>query len=195
MWDIYNKSVKIKHIREKDYYSSHPLYDLMGSICNPEGENSGHTVEYKGRTFRLSSCRDIYFDEHGVPLREVDVINLDQQESQWTVFRKDAGELEKETKENDNREFTSNTVDYSYDEGHLSWVTHRDFNDRGELIHMEESFYGSSFDGFSDSPRYTLISDLTYEYDQYDNWILCYLCCVDGLQPDELTIREFEYWP
>jgi hypothetical protein len=46
----------------------------------------------------------------------------------------------------------------------------------------------------SDTPHYTLISDLTYEYDEYGNWVLCYLHCVDGLQPDELTIREIEYW-
>ena len=36
-------------------------------------------------------------------------------------------------------------------------------------------------DGYSDTPKYTLISDLTYEYDKFGNWTLCYLRCVDGL--------------
>jgi hypothetical protein len=41
--------------------------------------------------------------------------------------------------------------------------------------------------------RFSLINAyLTYDED--GNWVLCYLHCVDGLQPDELTIREIEYW-
>ena len=120
---------KFKHIREKNYDSSHPLYDAMKTICNPEGENSGHTADYK------------------------------------------------------------------YEDGHLSWIFRRDYNERSELIHMEDAFYGDNFTHeFQDTPHYTLISNLTYEYDEYRNWTLCYLQCVDGLQPDELTIRDIEYW-
>ena len=60
---------------------------------------------------------------------------------------------------------------------------------------MEDAFYGDNLTHeFSDTPHYTLISELTHEYDGYGNWVLCYLHCMDGLQPDELTIREIEYW-
>ena len=57
-----NSPYKFKHIREKNYESSHPLYDAMKSICNPNGENSGHTAEYNGTTFQLYMCKDTYYD-------------------------------------------------------------------------------------------------------------------------------------
>ena len=79
---------KFKHIREKDYSASHPLYDTMKAICNPKGENSGHTAEYNGITFQLYMCRDTYYDEQGIPEREVTVKGLDEQEDRWHVYRR-----------------------------------------------------------------------------------------------------------
>ena len=32
---------KFKHIREKSFFASHPLYDAVRTICNPTGENCG----------------------------------------------------------------------------------------------------------------------------------------------------------
>jgi hypothetical protein len=32
-----------------------------------------------------------------------------------------------------------------YIDGHLSWIFRRDYNDRRELIHMEDAFYGDGF--------------------------------------------------
>ena len=87
---------KFKHIREKNYDSSHPLYDAMKAICNPEGENSGHTAEYNGMTFQLYMCRDTYYDEEGVPQREVSVMGLNEQEDRWHVYRYNAEELAKD---------------------------------------------------------------------------------------------------
>ena len=58
---------------------------------------------------------------------------------------------------------------------------------------MSKAFHNDFTHEISDTSHYTLISDLTYEFDEYGNWTLCYLHCVDGLQPDELTIREIEY--
>ena len=46
---------------------------------------------------------------------------------------------------------------------------------------------------FSDTPHYTLVSEFTYEYDEYGNWILQYMCAKDKMGPDELFIREIEY--
>ena len=186
---------RFKHIREKNYDSSHPLYDVMKTICNPDGENSGHTAEYKGMTFQLYMCRDTYYDEQGIPQREVSVLGLDQQEDSWHVYRYNAEELAERAKKMEQKKFKPHTVDYDYKDGRLSWIFRREYNERRELIHMEDAFYGDDFTHeFSDTPHYTLISDLSYEYDEYDNWTLCYLHCVDGLQPDELTIREIEYW-
>ncbi|MBR1932397.1 MAG: hypothetical protein IJ841_01765 [Prevotella sp.] len=187
---------KFKHVREKDYSSSHPLYDAMKSICNPDGENSGHTAEYNGMTFQLNMCKDTYYDEQGIPQSEVTVMGLDEQEDRWHVYRRNAEELAEAAKKIEQQEFNPHTVDYIYREGHISWIEKREYNERRELIHMEQAFYGDDFlHEFSDTPYYTLISDLTYEYDEYGNWVLCYLHCVDGLQPDELTIREIEYQP
>lgn len=185
----------IKHIREKSYDSSHSLYDAMKAICNPKGENSGHTAEYNGITFQLYMCRDTYYDEQGIPAREVTVMGLDEQEDRWHIYRRNAKELAVQREKEESRQFKSHTVDYDYKDGHLSWIFRRDYNDRRELIHMEDEFYGDNFiHVFSDSPYYTLIFDYTYEYDGYGNWVLCYLHSVDGMQPDELTIREIEYW-
>lgn len=184
---------KFKHIRKKSYDSSHPLYDAMKSICNPEGENCGHTTEYNGMTFQLYMCTDTYYDEQGIPQREVTVMGLDQQEDRWQVCRYNAEELAERAKKMEQQEFKPHTVNYTYKDGHISWIEHRDYNERRELIHMEQAFYGDEFEGFQDTPKYTLISDLTYEYDEYGNWVICYLHCVDGLQSDELTIREIEY--
>ena len=36
---------KFKHIREKSFFASHPLYDVMNDICNPTGEGCGVTVK------------------------------------------------------------------------------------------------------------------------------------------------------
>lgn len=188
------KSFKFKHIREKDYDSSHPLYDAMKAICNPDGENCGHTTEYKGMTFQLYRCTDTYYDEQGIAQREVSVSGLDQQDDRWYVYRYNAEELAERAKKIEQQEFKPHTVDYTYSDGHVSWIEQRDYNERRELIHMEQAFYGDEFEGFQDTPKYTLISELTYEYNEYGNWVVCYLQCVDGLQPDELTIREIEYW-
>ena len=46
-----NAPFKFKHIREKNYDSSHPLYDAMKAICNPKDENCGHTAEYNGKSW------------------------------------------------------------------------------------------------------------------------------------------------
>ena len=190
-----SKPYKFKHVREKSYYASHPLYDFAAAICNPKGENCGHIAEYNGMSFQLHSCRDTYYDERGIPQREVSVMGLDQQEERWDVFRYNAEELAERMKEIEHQEFKPHTVNYDYKDGKLSWIFRRDYNEQNELIHMEDAFYGDGFfDDFQDTPKYTLISDLTYEYDEYGNWVLCYLHCVDGLQPDELTIREIEYW-
>ena len=190
-----SKPYKFKHVREKSYYASHPLYDLAAAICNPKGENFGHTAEYNGMPFQLHSCRDTYYDERGIPQREVSVMGLDQQEERWDVFRYNAEELAEMMKEIEQQEFKPHTVNYDYKDGKLSWIFRRDYNEQNELIHMEDAFYGDGFfDDFQDTPKYTLISDLTYEYDEYGNWVLCYLHCVDGLHPDELSIREIEYW-
>ena len=190
-----NAPYKFKHVREKNYDSSHPLYDCMKAICNPEGENSGHTAKYNGMTFQLYMCRDTYYDEQGIPQREVSVMGLDQQEDRWNVYRYNAEELAERSKNMGQKEFQPHTVEYKYEKDKLSWIIRRDYNERRELIHMEDAFYGDDFTHeFSDTPHYTLITDLTYEYDEYGNWVLCYLHCVDGLQPDELTIREIEYW-
>jgi len=193
--DNQKQSGKFKHIREKNYSASHPLYDLAKTICNPKGEDTGHTAEYNGITFQLYSCKDTNYNEQGIPEREVYVTGLDEQEDRWHVYRKDAAELAAERKKEECREFKPHTVDYDYKDGHLSWIFRRDYNDRRELIHMEDAFYGDNFTHeFSDTPHYTLISELIYEYDEYSNWTICYLRCVDGLQPDELTIRVIEYW-
>lgn len=189
-----NTPHKFKHVREKNYSSSHPLYDAMKAICNPDGENSGHTAEYNGLTFQLYMCKDTYYDEQGIPQREETVMGLDEQEDRWHVYQKNAEELAKQAEESSKKEFKPHTIDYEYKDGQLSWIFRRDYNERRELIHMEDAFYGDGlFDDYQDTPKYTLISDLTYEYDEYGNWVLCYLHCVDGLQPDELTIREIEY--
>ena len=186
---------KFKHVREKSYDSSHPLYDAMKALCNPDGENCGHTAEYNGMTFQLYMCQDTYYDEQGVPQSEVTVMGLDQQEDRWHVYRYNAEELAEIAKKNEQKEFKQHTIDYDYIDGKLSWIFRRDYNERRELVHMEDAFYGDDFTHeFSDTPHYTLISDLTYEYDEHGNWVVCYLHCVDGLQPDELTIREIEYW-
>ena len=190
-----SKTYTFKHVREKSYDSSHPLYDAMKALCNPEGENCGHTAEYKGMTFQLYMCRDTYYDEQGIPQREVLVMGLNEQEDRWHVYRYNAEELAERAKKMELQEFKSHTIEYKYEKDKLSWIFRRDYNERRELIHMEDAFYGDDFShGFSDTPHYTLITDLTYEYDEYGNWVLCYLHCVDGLQPDELTIREIEYW-
>ena len=146
-------------------------------------------------TFQLYMCKDTYYDEQGIPQREVTVMGLDQQEDRWHVYQYNAEELAERAKKMEQQEFKPHTVDYDYKDDKLSWIFRRDYNERRELIHMEDEFYGDDFTHeFSDTPHYTLISDLTYEYDEHGNWVLCYLHCVDGLQPDELTIREIEYW-
>ncbi len=129
---------RFKHIREKNYDSSHPLYDVMKTICNPDGENSGHTAEYKGMTFQLYMCRDTYYDEQGIPQREVSVLGLDQQEDSWHVYRYNAEELAERAKKMEQKEFKPHTVDYDYKDGRLSWIFRRDYNERRELIHMED---------------------------------------------------------
>lgn len=185
---------KFKHIREKSYLASHPLYDLMGEICNPENEICGHTTDYNGLTFRLDACIDTYYDEHGIPKRRVSVQGLNQQEDRWTVYETNAEELAEEKKKLEKQEFNPHTVYYTYEDGHVSWIERCDYNGRRELIHMEQAFYGDGIlDDFQDTPIYTLISELTYEYDDYGNWTLCYLHCKEGLHPDELTIKEIEY--
>ena len=62
------------------------------------------------------------------------------------------------------------------------------------IFFMEQAFYGDGlFDEFSDTPHYTLMSEFTYEYDEYGNWIVQYMCAKDEMGPDELLIREIEY--
>ena len=62
------------------------------------------------------------------------------------------------------------------------------------IFFMEQAFYGDGlFDEFSDTPHYTLMSEFTYEYDEYGNWIVQYMCAKDEMGPDELFIREIEY--
>ena len=187
-------SAKFKHVRVKSYDSPHPLYDMARSICNPEGESCGDTVEYKGMTFQPYSCSDTYYDENGIAKLEVNVYGLNEPEDRWWVYRRNAEELAKEAKKREEQEFKPHTVDYSYEKGRISWINTYDYNERRELIHMEQAFYGDGLcDEFSETPLYTLISEISYEYDEYGNWVLSYLHCVDGLQPDELTIREIEY--
>jgi hypothetical protein len=84
---------KFKHIREKRFFASHPLYDVMNNICNPTDENCGVEATYNGQKFKLDSTIDTYFDETGKPEREVMVTDLNQPEEKWTVYKKNAEEL------------------------------------------------------------------------------------------------------
>lgn len=184
---------KFKHIREKSFFASHPLYDAVRTICNPTGENCGATANYNGEEFQLDTTIDTYYDETGKPEREVMVTNLDQPEEKWTVYKRDAKELVRRTQEEINLT-NQPIIKRTLQDGKLSWLDKRYYNERGEITLMEQAFYGDGlFDDFSDTPHYTLISEFTYEYDEYGNWILQYMCAKDEMGPDELYIREIEY--
>ena len=184
---------KFKHIREKRFFASHPLYDVMNNICNPTGESCGVETTYNGQKFKLDSTIDTYFDETGKPEREVMVIDLNQPEEKWTVYKKNAEELASIVHEEidlNNQPVIKRTLQ----DGKLSWLEKNYYNERGEIILMEQAFYGDGlFDEFSDTPHYTLMSEFTYEYDEYGNWIVQYMCAKDEMGPDELLIREIEY--
>jgi hypothetical protein len=184
---------KFKHIREKSFFASHPLYDAMNNICNPTGESCGVTVKYNDITFKLDATIDTYYDENGKPEREVRVTNLNLPEDKWTVYKKNAEELSNTTKKApdlDNHPVIKQTLT----DGKLSWLGKYYYNDQGEITLMEQAYYGDGLcDEFSDTPHYTLISEFTYEYDEYGNWIIQYMYAKDGMQPDELFIREIEY--
>jgi hypothetical protein len=186
-------SPKFKHIREKSFFASHPLYDAVNDICNPTGESCGVTVKYAGKTFKLDATIDTFYDETGKPQREVMVTNLNQPEEKWTVYKKNAEELaNKPHKEIDltNQPIIKRTLQ----DGKLSWLEKTYYNERGQIALMEQAFYGDGLlDEFSDKPHYTLVSEFTYEYDQYGNWVVQYMCAKDEMGPDELFIREIEY--
>ena len=189
----WNKMPKFKHIREKRFFASHPLYDVMNNICNPTGESCGVEATYNGQKFKLDSTIDTYFDETGKPEREVMVTDLNQPEEKWTVYKKNAEELANILHEEidlDNQPVIKRTLQ----DGKLSWLEKNYYNERGEIILMEQAFYGDGlFDEFSDTPHYTLMSEFTYEYDEHGNWIVQYMCAKDEMGPDELFIREIEY--
>ena len=188
-----HKMPKFKHIREKRFFASHPLYDVMNNICNPTGESCGVEATYNGQIFKLDSSIDTYFDETGKPEREVMVTDLNQPEEKWTVYKKNAEELANIVHEEidlDNQPVIKRTLQ----DGKLSWLEKNYYNERGEIILMEQAFYGDGlFDEFSDTPHYTLMSEFTYEYDEHGNWIVQYMCAKDEMGPDELFIREIEY--
>jgi hypothetical protein len=184
---------KFKHIREKRFFASHPLYDVMNNICNPTDESCGVEATYNGQKFKLDSTIDTYFDETGKPEREVMVTDLNQPEEKWTVYKKNAEELASIVHEEidlNNQPVIKRTLQ----DGKLSWLEKNYYNERGEIILMEQAFYGDGlFDEFSDTPHYTLMSEFTYEYDEHGNWIVQYMCAKDEMGPDELFIREIEY--
>ncbi len=184
---------KFKHIRKKSFLASHPLYDAMNDICNPTGDNCGVSVKYNGKTFKLDATIDTYYDETGKPQREVMVTNLDQPEEEWTVYNKNVEELANILHQE--IDLTNQPViKRTLKDGKLSWLEKNYYNERGEIILMEQAYYGDGlFEEFSDRPHYTLVSEFTYEYDQYGNWVVQYMCAKDGLEPDELLIREIEY--
>jgi len=186
-------SPKFKHIREKSFFASHPLYDAMNDICNPTGESCGVTVKHNGKTFKLDATIDTYYDETGKPQREVMVTNLDQPEERWTVYRRNAEELANTHHEEidlTNQPIIKRTIK----DGKLSWLEKNYYNERGQIALMEQAFYGDGLlDDFQDTPHYTLISEFTYEYDEYGNWVVQYMCAKDEMRPDELFIREIEY--
>ena len=184
---------RFKHIREKSFFASHPLYDAMNEICNPTGESCGASIKYNGKTFKLDATIDTYYDETGKPEREVMVTNLDQPEEEWTVYRKNAEELA--DRHHEEVDLTRQpVVKRTLQDGKLSWLEKNYYNERGEIILMEQAFYGDGLlDDFQETPRYTLISEYTYEYDEYGNWVVQYMCAKDGMGPDELFIREIEY--
>ena len=184
---------KFKHIRRKSFFASHPLYDAMNDICNPTGESCGVTVKYGGKTFKLDATIDTYYDETGKPQREVMVTNLDQPEEKWTVYKKNAEELANTPREE--VDLTSQPViKRTLKDGKLSWLEKTFYNDRGQIVLMEQAFYGDGLlDDFQDIPHYTLISEFTYEYDEYGNWVVQYMYAKDEMGPDELFIREIEY--
>ena len=43
-------------------------------------------------------CKDTYYDEQGIPLREVSVMGLDQQEDRWDVYRYNAEDFAERVK-------------------------------------------------------------------------------------------------
>ena len=184
---------KFKHIRKKSFFASHPLYDAMNEICNPTGESCEVSVKYNGLTFKLDTTIDTYYDETGKPEREVMVTNLNQPEEKWTVYKKNAEELANIP----HAEIDLNhqpIIKKTYENGKLSWLNKDYYNERGEIILMEQAFYGDGFfHDFQDTPHYTLISEFTYEYDEYGNWVVQYMCAKDEMGPDELFIREIEY--
>lgn len=184
---------KLKHIREKRFFASHPLYDAMNNICNPTGESCGVETTYNGQKFKLDSTIDTYYDEEGKTEREVMVTNLNEPEEKWTVYKKNAEELA--NRHHEEVDLTNQPViKRTLQDGKLSWLEKDYYNERGEITLMEQAFYGDGFfDEFSEKPHYTLISEFTYEYDEYGNWTLQYLYAKDGLTADELVIREIEY--
>lgn len=184
---------KFKHIREKAFFASHPLYDAMRTICNPTGENCGATANYNGEVFQLDRTIDTYYDENGKPEREVMVTDLDQPEERWTVYKKNAEELA--NRHHEEVDLTKQPViTRTLQDGKLSWLEKTFYNERGEITLMEQAYYGDGIcEDFSDTPHYTLVSEFTYEYDEYGNWILQYMRAKDGMGPDELFIREIEY--
>ena len=184
---------KIKHIRKKLFFASHPLYDLASAICNPSEESCGEETTYKGKMFKLDTVIDTYFDESGKPQREVTVMNLNEPDKNWTVYKKDAEELAN-TPHHEVDLTNQPIINKTYEDGKLSWLNKSYYNERGEITLMEQAFYGDGlFHDFSDTPHYTLISEYTYEYDQYGNWIVQYMYAKDEMGPDELFIREIDY--
>ena len=184
---------KFKHIREKSFFASHPLYDVMNDICNPSGENCNVEVTYKGVVFRLDSTIDTYYDKTGKPEREVMVMNLNQPEDKWTVYKKNAEELAKKTQEEINLT-NQPIIKRTLKDDKLSWLEKDYYNEQGDISLMEQAFYGDGlFDDYQDTPLYPLVSEFTYEYDEYGNWIVQYMCAKDEMGPNELFIREIEY--
>ena len=133
------------------------------------------------------------YDENGKPEREVMVTNLDQPEERWTVYKKNAEELA--NRHHEEVDLTKQPViTRTLQDGKLSWLEKTYYNERGEITLMEQAYYGDGLcEDFSVTPHYTLVSEFTYEYDEYGNWILQYMCAKDGMGPDELFIREIEY--
>ena len=173
---------KFKHIREKRFFASHPLYDVMNNICNPTGESCGVEATYNGQKFKLDSTIDTYFDETGKPEREVMVTDLNQPEEKWTVYKKNAEELASIVHEEidlNNQPVIKRTLQ----DGKLSWLEKNYYNERGEIILMEQAFYGDGlFDEFSDTPHYTLMSEFTYEYNEHGNAIGLFSICAPKMK-------------
>lgn len=243
---------KIKRIKTKCYFGSHPLYDTMHAICNPQNEDSGEFYVYNATIFNMDSYTENFYDDKGQLTESVYARGLNGPKAYWTIERKiykdgkivsDSDDTRRECTYDENgkiieyksffddgRVLSHQKLEYNerglvcrreeldgsqkgeystmeYDDngrkilecqyiegGLLSWRHLYYYDDKGYLARSEQEFYGDDFEGVQDTPRYTLISVFTREFDEEGNCVLEFLKCEDGMQPDELTINEIVYF-